>query len=119
LSAESARSTESASVGKSPAPPSPASGVERKPRLVFFYSPLSGRCRRVEGFIAQVLQRRRNHQTFDLVRVSVDQRPELAKKFRVEQVPTICVVEGRKVTRWIVAPRGSRVLERELEPWLR
>jgi thioredoxin-like negative regulator of GroEL len=91
---------------------------EQKPRLVFFYSPLSGRCRRVEGFIAQVLQRRRNHDTFDLVRVSVDRRPDLAEKFRVEQVPTICVVEGRKLRRTIVAPRGCRELERELEPWL-
>jgi thioredoxin-like negative regulator of GroEL len=92
--------------------------VER-PRLVFFYSPLSGRCRRVEGFIAQVLQRRRNHETFDLVRVSIERRPDLAEKLRIEQVPTICVVEGRKLRRTIVAPRGCRELEQELEPWLR
>jgi thioredoxin-like negative regulator of GroEL len=85
---------------------------------VFFYSPLSGRCRRVEGFVAQVLQRRRNHATFDVVRVSVDRRPDLAEKFRIEKVPTICVVEGRKLRRRIVAPRGCRELERELEPWL-
>ena len=90
-----------------------------RPRLVFFYSPLSGRCRRVEGFIAQVLQRRRNHDTFDLVRVSVDRRPDLAEKFRVETVPTICVVVSRKLRRRIVAPRGCRELEQELEPWLR
>lgn len=90
----------------------------QKPRLVFFYSPHSGRCRRVEGFIAQVLQRRRNHDTFELVRVSIDRRPDLAEKFRVEQVPTICVVQGRKLRRTIVAPRGCRELERELEPWL-
>jgi thioredoxin-like negative regulator of GroEL len=90
-----------------------------RPRLVFFYSPLSGRCRRVEGFIAQVLQRRRNHETFDLVRVSVERRPDLAEKFRIEQVPTICVVEDRKLRRRIVAPGGCRELERELEPWLR
>jgi thioredoxin-like negative regulator of GroEL len=90
-----------------------------RPRLVFFYSPLSGRCRRVEGFIAQVLQRRRNHETFDLVRVSIERRPDLAEKFRVEQVPTICVVVGRTLRRTIEAPRGCRELERELEPWLR
>ncbi|HET8752223.1 MAG TPA: thioredoxin family protein [Gaiellaceae bacterium] len=96
----------------------PASAPQQRPRLVFFYSPLSGRCRRVEGFIAQVLQRRRNHDTFDLVRVSVDRRPDLAEKFRIGQVPTICVVEGRKLRRTIVAPRGCRELERELEPWL-
>jgi thioredoxin-like negative regulator of GroEL len=96
----------------------PVTHAERRPLLVFFYSPRSGRCRRVEGFIAQVLQRRRNHDTFDLVRVSVERRPDLAEKFRVEQVPMICVVEGRKLQRTIVAPRGCRELERELEPWL-
>jgi thioredoxin-like negative regulator of GroEL len=92
---------------------------QQRPRLVFFYSPLSGRCRRVEGFIAQVLQRRRNHDTFELVRVSVDRTPDLAEKFRIEEVPTICVVEGRKLKRRIPAPRGCRELERELAPWLR
>ena len=97
----------------------PVTRPSARPRLVFFYSPLSGRCRRVEGFIAQVLQRRRNHGTFDLVRVSVDGRPDLAEKFRIEQVPTICVIEGRKLRRTIVAPRGCRELEQELEPWLR
>jgi thioredoxin-like negative regulator of GroEL len=96
----------------------PVTSPQERPRLVFFYSPLSGRCRRVEGFIAQVLQRRRNHDTFDLVRVSVERRPNLAEKFRIEEVPTICVVEGRKLRRRIVAPRGCRELERELERWL-
>jgi len=91
----------------------------QRPRLVFFYSPLSGRCRRVEGFIAQVLQRRRNHETFDLVRVPVDRRPDLAEKFAIDEVPTICVVEDRKLRLRIAAPRGCRELERELEPWLR
>jgi thioredoxin-like negative regulator of GroEL len=97
----------------------PAAKPEERPRLVFFYSPLSGRCRRVEGFIAQVLQRRRNHETFDLVRVSVERRPDLAEKFRIEDVPTICVVEGRKLKRRIAAPRGCRELEKELDPWLK
>lgn len=97
----------------------PAARTEFRPRLVFFYSRLSGPCRRVEGFIAQVLQRRHNHDTFDLVRVSVDHRPDLAEKFLVAEVPTVCVVEGRKLKRRIVAPRGCRELEEQLEPWLR
>lgn len=96
-----------------------ASELTAKPKLVFFHSPRSGRCRRVEGWIAQVLQHRRNHETFELVRVSVDARPDLAKRFRVEQVPTLCVVQDRKLQRSIVAPRGCRALERELAPWLR
>jgi Thioredoxin len=97
----------------------PVIPLAQRPRLVFFYSPLSGRCRRVEGFVAQVLQHRRNHDTFDLVRVSVDRRPDLAEKFRIEQVPSICVVEGGKLRLTIATPRGCRELERKLEPWLR
>lgn len=89
-----------------------------KPKLVFFYSLQSGRCRRVEGFIAQVLQRRRNHDTFELVRVSVQKRPDLAERFGVESVPTLCVVEDRRLRKRIAAPRGCRELERELASWL-
>lgn len=95
-----------------------AAPEHQRPRLVFFYSPRSGRCRRVEGFLAQVLQRRQNHETFALVPVSVDERPDLAEKFRIEETPTICVVEGRQVQARITAPRGCRELEQALEPWL-
>jgi thioredoxin-like negative regulator of GroEL len=90
-----------------------------RPRLLFFFSPQSGRCRRVEGFIAQVLQRRRNHDTFELLRVPVDKRPDLAKKFAIDEVPTICIVQDRKLRKRIVAPRGCRELELELDRWLR
>jgi hypothetical protein len=73
----------------------------------------------VEGFLAQVCQRRRNHDTFELVRVSVDRRPDLFERFRIEEVPTLLVVERKAVRRRIVAPRGCRELEERLRPWLR
>ena len=87
--------------------------------MILFYSSVSGRCRRTEGFLAQVLQRRKNHDTFDLVRVPVDRRPELARRFLVDEVPTLLVVEGRKVQKRIVAPTGCRDLEAALARWLR
>lgn len=90
-----------------------------RPRLVFFYSPTSGHCRRVEGFLAQALQRRQNHDTFELVRVNADRRPDLATRFQVSELPTLVVIEGRRTVRRIVAPRGSRDLQRELANWLR
>lgn len=52
-----------------------------RPRLVFFCSRRDGHCRRVEGFIAQVLQRRRNHETFVLHAVDVEERADLAERF--------------------------------------
>ena len=90
-----------------------------RPRLVFFHSPVSGRCRRAEGYLAQVLQRRRNHDTFDLHRVSVEAHPELAERFGVDTVPTLLVVDGRRVRRRIVSPSGCRELEDLLQRWLR
>jgi thioredoxin-like negative regulator of GroEL len=94
-----------------------AEQVER-PRLVFFFSAKSGRCRRVEGFIAQVLQRRRNHETFALYRVDAEERPDLAKRFRVGAIPTLFVVQGRRIAARLEVPGGCRQIEEFLTPWL-
>ena len=97
---------------------SPAVRLEQ-PRLVFFYSRVSGSCRRAEGFLAQVLQRRRNHGTFKLYRVERDDRPDLVERFAVETLPTLVVVEGKAVRAKLERPRGCRDIESFLAPWLR
>ena len=68
-----------------------------KPRLVFFHSRSCGKCRRVEGFIAQVLQRRHNHGTFVLVPVDAEERPDVLERFNVDEVPSLVVVTDRQV----------------------
>jgi thioredoxin 1 len=105
-------------VSATPVPAAAPSRHEERPRLLFFYSPVSGHCRRAEGYLAQVLQRRQNHDTFELVRIAVDRRPDLAERFHVDAVPTLFVVEGRKVMRRIVSPSGCRELKEQLAPWL-
>jgi thioredoxin-like negative regulator of GroEL len=92
--------------------------LEPQPRLVFFHSTLSGHCRRVEGFLAQVLQRRRNHATFRVVRISEEERPDLLERFKVETVPTLVVVQGKAVAGRLERPRGCRDIEGFLAPWL-
>jgi thioredoxin-like negative regulator of GroEL len=89
-----------------------------RPGLVFFYSPVSGACRRVEGFLAQVLQRRQNHGTFKLYRVDEAKRPDLVEKFKVPSVPTLYVVQKQAVVAKLEKPRGSREIEHFLSPWL-
>jgi thioredoxin-like negative regulator of GroEL len=96
-----------------------AGGAWRRPRLVFFHSRASGRSRRVEGYVSQVLQRRRNHESFELFSVDVDRHAELAKRFAVREVPTLVVVEDRRVRGRLEAPRGCREIETLLAPWLR
>jgi thioredoxin-like negative regulator of GroEL len=90
-----------------------------RPRLVFFYSRASGRSRRVEGYLSQVLQRRRNHESFRLYNVDVAEAPELAERFDVRDVPTLVVVEDKRVQARLELPRGCREIEDLLSPWLR
>ncbi|HWG55331.1 MAG TPA: thioredoxin family protein [Gaiellaceae bacterium] len=90
-----------------------------KPRLIFFTSSVSGHCRRVEGFLAQVLQRRRNHGTFRLYRVDENERPDLVERFGVTKLPTLVVVDGRRERARLERPRGCRDIEQLLGPWLR
>lgn len=92
---------------------------ERRPRIVFFFSPRSGRCRRCEGYLAQVLQRRRNHDTFRIYRVDVESRPDLAERFGITDVPTICVIDRRRIRARIESPAGGAELTAALAPWLR
>jgi thioredoxin-like negative regulator of GroEL len=87
-------------------------------RLVFFHSASSGHCRRVEGFLAQVLQRRRNHGTFNVVHVAQEERPDLLQRFRIQTLPTLVVVEGKSVAGRLERPRGCREIEGFLSPWL-
>ena len=98
----------------------PRNGREpERPRLVFFYARNSGRSRRVEGYLSQVLQRRRNHESFRLYNVDVDEHAELAERFRIHDVPTLVVVDGRRVKGRLETPRGCREIEQLLAPWLR
>jgi hypothetical protein len=85
---------------------------------VFFHSSQSGRCRRVEGYIAQVLQRRRNHETFKYYAVAQEKRPDLLEKFGIELTPTLVVVENKVVAARLEEPRGCKEIERFLAPWL-
>jgi thioredoxin 1 len=89
------------------------------PQLVFFYSPRSGQSRRAEGYLAQVLQRRHNHETFSLVRVDVDAHPNLAERFKVTSTPTLLVVADGSVRARLSELHGCREITKVLQPWLR
>jgi thioredoxin-like negative regulator of GroEL len=90
-----------------------------RPQLVFFHSTSSGRSRRVEGFLAQVLQRRANHRTFRIYRVDAESESKLVERFGVEKIPTLVVVEDKRVRGRLPDPRGCRDIEEFLAPWLR
>jgi thioredoxin-like negative regulator of GroEL len=99
--------------------PQHASTQETKPTLLFFYSATSGSSRRAEGFLAQVLQRRRNHETFTVRRIDCDEHAELASRLGVDQPPAIVVVEAKRVRARLERPRGCADISATLAPWLK
>jgi thioredoxin-like negative regulator of GroEL len=90
-----------------------------RPILLLFLSPQSGASRRVQGFLAQVLQRRRNHETFRLREIDVTASAALAERFAVEEVPSIVVVDGGRVRVRVERPRGCTDIQKALASWLK
>jgi thioredoxin-like negative regulator of GroEL len=90
-----------------------------KPTLIFFKSSTEGKSRRAEGFLAQVLQRRRNHETFTVRYVAREERPDLLERFRIDTTPTIVVVEDKRVRGRLAQPRGCEDIQTFLAPWLK
>jgi len=65
-----------------------------------------------------VLQRRRNHDTFRFYAVAQEQRPDLIEKFRIAELPTLVVLEGKTVRGRLEGAAGCRQIETFLAPWL-
>jgi thioredoxin-like negative regulator of GroEL len=89
-----------------------------RPTLVYFASRRSGPSRRVQAFLDQVLQSRRNHETFRRRDVDVDEQPELARRFRVKELPTIIVVHEGQVAQRLEGRVGIPQIRTALEDWL-
>jgi thioredoxin-like negative regulator of GroEL len=90
-----------------------------EPKLLYFYSPKSGPSRRVEAFLDQVLQERKNHSVFSRGRVDVDRTPQLAEHFDVEDLPAIVVLEDGQVVQKVEGRVSVGCIRDALSPWLR
>jgi thioredoxin 1 len=69
--------------------------AEGRPILVFFTSRQSGPARRMESLLAHIARRER--ETLAVRRVDVDDRPDLAERFRISEVPALAIVKGKRV----------------------
>jgi thioredoxin 1 len=68
--------------------------TDDKPLLVFFTSERSGPARRMESLLAHLARKERTR--VRIMRVEVDDQPELALKFGVEDVPTLVLVKRKQ-----------------------
>jgi thioredoxin len=87
-----------------------------KPLLVFFTSERSGPARRMESLLAHLARKERTR--VRVMRVDVEDQPELAEKFRVDEVPTLVLVRRKQVVDRLEgrasAPKIEAMLARHL-----
>ena len=66
-----------------------------KPLLVFFTSERSGPARRMESLLAHLARKERTR--VRIMRVDVEEQPDLAERFKVADVPTLVLVKRKRV----------------------
>jgi thioredoxin 2 len=86
------------------------------PLLVFFTDTRSGPARRMDSLIAHLARKERTR--LRVKRVDMARNPELARRLQVEVVPTLLLVQDKRVVERlegrVSAPRIERMLEGHL-----
>lgn len=90
----------------------------KAPILLLFAEYTSGQSRRMDGFVAHVLQRRHNHTSFRYRIVLREQRPDLFERFHVHEVPTLVVIDEGAVQARLAGYHRPSAVEELLAPWL-
>jgi thioredoxin 2 len=89
---------------------------DQRPLLVFFSSRRSGPARRMERLLAHVARKERLR--LRVLPVDVDEQPQLAEKFRVRTVPTLALVQDRRVVERIEGRASAPQIEAMIDQHL-
>jgi hypothetical protein len=88
------------------------------PDLIFAYEEHSGPARRVDSYLATVLQHRRNHATFRLHRLETATNPSLTSRLQIRETPCLVVLERGFERGRLIQPKSIASIRAFLAPWL-
>ena len=86
---------------------------DRRYLLVFFSALRSGPSRRMDSLLAQLARKERKR--LSVTRVDVEERPELAKRFKVRKVPTLVLVKGKRAVARLEGRANAAEIEELVE----
>ena len=79
-----------------------------KPVMVDFWAPWCTYCRRIDPVLDKLADSRED---ILIVKVNIDEEPDLARQERIEVIPTMVLYRGGKAIASIVAPESKAAID--------
>jgi thioredoxin 1 len=87
-----------------------------KPVLVDFWAEWCGPCRLVAPVLEEIASQ--HGEKLQIVKLNVDENPQVARDYQIMSIPTMSVFQGGKVVKSIVGAKPKAALLRDLAEFL-
>ncbi|WP_029150254.1 thioredoxin [Microbacterium indicum] len=86
------------------------------PVLVDFWAVWCGPCRMVSPVLDQIQEE--NPEKIKIVKVNVDENPELAMKYQITSIPAMKLFKGGENVTTIIGAKPKQAIEQDLAPFI-